>query len=94
MSQLMSKQTNYKDVTEKWLKESHPSINKVKNLAYFKDSKGNKYFVDNKNVILDYSKEEKNCAKWLLKIFGGEIFMIPRINKPDGIITPDYLWNN
>ena len=44
--------------------------------------------------MLDYSEKEKEVAEWLENTFGGEIYMIPRVNIPDGISTPDYLWNN
>ena len=42
--------------------------------------------------MLDYSKKELRIAKWLERKFGGEIYMLPRINKPEGISTPDYLF--
>ena len=56
--------------------------------------KGFKYKVDGKNVVLDYSKKEKDIAIWLEKTVGGKIYMLPRINKPDGIMTADYLFRN
>lgn len=31
-------------------------------------------------------------ANWLENTFGGEIYMLPRINKPDGIQTANYLF--
>ena len=69
-------------------------MQKTINKNYFKDSKGFKYKVDGKNVVLDYSKKEKDIAIWLEKTFGGKIYMLPRINKPDGIMTADYLFRN
>ena len=60
---------------------------------YFKLSDTRKYYVDNKNVVLDYSKKEYDIAIWLAKKFGGKIYMLPRINNPKGIQTADYLWN-
>ena len=53
-----------------------------------------KYEVDGKNVVLDYSPKEKETAEWLESTFGGEIYMVPRVNNPEGISTSDYLWNN
>lgn len=94
MLKQLEKPKNYEDVTEKWLRKCEPTNSHVRELNYFKDKNGQRYYVDNKNVVLDYSKEAKECAIWLLKTFGGKIYMLPRINKPDGISTPDYLWNN
>lgn len=50
--------------------------------------------MDGKNVVRDYSEHEKNIAIWLENTFGGEIYMIPRVNIPEGISTPDYIWSN
>lgn len=84
---------NYIDVTKEWLNKANPNNYKVKDMSYFKH-KGIKYKVDGKNVVLDYSNKEKEIAKWLISTFGGKIYMCPRINNPEGINTPDYLWNN
>lgn len=84
---------NYIDITEEWLNKPKSKKYKVKEQLYF-DYNHKRYHVDNKNVILDYNKKELEIAKWLVKTFGGKIYMIPRINKPEGIKTPDYLWNN
>ena len=84
----------YIDVTEEWLANATPNSHKVKDRNYYETIEGIKYYVDNKNVILEYSKKEKETAIWLENIFGGEIFMLPRINKPDGIMTADYLIDN
>lgn len=54
----------------------------------------NKYRVDGKNVILDYSKKEKEVAEWLESTFGGELYMLPKVNNPSGIQTADYLFKN
>ena len=64
----------------------------VKDAKYYEDAKGNKYYVDGKNVVIDYSVSEKNVANWLKETFGGEIYMLPRINIPEGIQTADYLF--
>ena len=89
------KQKDYIDVTKEWL-SNHSSLGKVKDAKYYEyDNK--LYFVDGKNVILDYSKYELKIAKYLAKTFGGVIYMIPKIindNLGNGIKTPDYIWNN
>ena len=44
--------------------------------------------------MLDYSTKEKEVAEWLEKTFGGKIYLLPRINKPEGIKTADFLFRN
>lgn len=45
----------------------------------------------NKLDIENYTDVTK---EWLENTFGGEIYLLPRVNKPDGIKTADYLWND
>lgn len=84
---------SYNDVTTEWLKNTNPNSHKVLDAKYFVFKK-NKYIVDGINVILDYSKKEKEVAEWLESIFGGKIYMVPRVNKPEGVQTADYLFKN
>lgn len=84
---------SYEDATKKWLEAATPNSHKLKDMNYFEHD-GKKYFVDGNNVVLDYSRQEKEVAEWLEDTFGGEIYMVPRINKPDNISTPDYIWKN
>ena len=84
---------SYNDVTTEWLKNTNPNSHKVLDAKYFVFEK-NKYIVDGINVILDYSKKEKEVAEWLESIFGGKIYMVPRVNKPEGVQTADYLFKN
>lgn len=86
----VSKKENYKDVTTKWLKDDNYNV-KVSDMNYFEHG-GVKYNVDGKNVVLDYSLKEKEVADWLSATFGEEVMMVPRINNPDGISTPDYMF--
>lgn len=81
----------YNDMTQEWSDKATPNSHEVKDRNYF-EYEGTKYEVDGKNVVLDYSKHEKEIAEWLENTFGGEIYMIPRINEPNGIETPDYLF--
>lgn len=89
---LVKEKINYIDVTDEWICNATPFSHGVKDQNYFEHN-GIKYYVDGKNVVLDYSKKEKEVALWLEATFGGEIYILPRINKPDGIKTADYLWN-
>lgn len=82
---------SYTDVTNEWIKNAIPNSHKIEDRQYFE--KANiKYQVDGKNVVLDYSNKEKEIAQWLENTLGGEIYMLPRVNKPDGIQTADYLF--
>ena len=83
----------YVDITKEWIDNVVPNSNVVKDRHYFEHD-GIKYKVDGENVVLDYTPDEKETAEWLESTFGGEIYMLPRINKPDGIMTADYLFRN
>ena len=82
---------SYTDVTKNWIENSNPNSHRVLTSGYF-IFKQKKYKVDGKNVILDYSKKEKEVAEWLEDTFGGELYMLPRVNYPEGIKTADYLF--
>ena len=84
---------NFTNVTDKWLASATPNSHEVLDAKYFKVN-DTKYKVDGKNVVLDYSTKEKEVANWLETTLGGKLYMCPRINVPDGISTPDYLFRN
>lgn len=86
-----SDNNNYIDVTKDWLDNTTPNSHKVEDREYFEKDEI-KYQVDGKNVVLDYSTKEKEVAEWLENTFGGEIYMLPRVNNPEGIQTADYLF--
>lgn len=92
-SQYHIKVENYSDVTKEWLNNATPNSHKVIDRQYF-EKDDIRYDVDGKNVVLDYSSKEKEVAEWLENTFGGEIYMLPRVNNPEGISTADYLWND
>lgn len=81
----------YINVTKEWVKNATPNTHQVKDKHYY-IHENVRYKVDGKNVVLDYSNKEKEIAEWLESTFGGEIYMVPRVNKPDNISTPDYIW--
>ena len=66
---------------------------KVEDLNYY-EVNGKKDYVDQKNVVLEYTKKEKEIALFLVNNLGGKIGMVPKVNYPKGIKTPDYLWNS
>lgn len=81
----------YSDVTEQWRETATPNSHTVED-AQEVTVKGVTYKVDGHNVVLDYSSHEKEIAELLEKEFGGEIKMLPRVNNPQGVSTPDYLF--
>lgn len=83
---------NYIDVTKEILKESKQKY-KLKEQQYVFDKDGNKYKVDGKYVIMAPTTREKEVANILGKIYGGQVRIIPRVNKPLNIKTPDYIIN-
>lgn len=81
----------YKSVKTEWLKNyKEPKVSEAK----YWEHEGVKYFVDGKHVVLDYSEKEKEVAEWVSKTFGVNVKIVPRVNNPENISTPDYLINN
>lgn len=80
----------YLSVKKEWLK--HSGNGSVSDMIYW-EHEGTKYHVDGKHVALDYSAKEKEVAEWLAKKFGVKVQMVPKVNYPLGIPTPDYLIN-
>ena len=81
---------NYKDITNQYNTKKRYQIKKQK---YFIDDNGNKYNVDGKYVILKPTPKEKKVAELLGEAIGGKVNIIPRINQPFGVKTPDYIIN-
>lgn len=81
----------YIDVTGKWRETAEPNSHVVQDLQEYTVN-GVTYKVDGHNVVLDYSSHEKEIAELLEREFGGKIYMVPRVNSPQGISTPDYLF--
>ncbi len=84
--------TGYEDVKGKWYLNAKPNSHPVKDLHTYAVN-GTTYTVDGHNVVLDYSPHEKEIAELLEQEIGGEIFMVPRVNNPQGVKTPDYLFH-
>lgn len=85
-------QPGYVDITGKWYPDAVPNSNPVKHLHEVVVD-GVVYKVDGRNVQLNYTHHEKEIAELLLREVGGEIFMVPRVNNPQGVSTPDYIFN-
>ncbi len=81
----------YIDITNNYNTKKNYQIKKQK---YFIDNEGNEYKVDGKYVIMKPTEREEEVAKLLGEAVGGRVNIIPRINEPPNIKTPDYIINN
>lgn len=66
----------------------------IKKQKYFIANDGTRYNVDGKHVVLEPTSREIEVASLLGNVFGGEVKILPRINYPKRIKTPDYIINN
>ena len=83
---------SYIDITGAWYPNATPRSHPVQDLqAYTAD--GVTYVVDGCHVVLDYNEHEKEIAELLEREVGGEIYLVPRVNNPQGVSTPDYLFH-
>jgi hypothetical protein len=80
---------SYTDITGKWYPDAKPNSHTVEDLQSVTIG-GVTYAVDGRNVQLKYSEHEKEIAELLEREVGGEIFMVPRVNNPQGVRTSDY----
>lgn len=80
------------DITGKWYPDAVPNSHPVQDLHTYTIN-GVTYEVDGHNVLLDYSAYEKEIAELLEREVGGELFMVPRVNNPQGVSTPDFLFH-
>ena len=82
----------YIDITGEWYPDAEPGSHQVQELNAYTVG-GVTYKVDGHNVVLDYSAHEKEIAELLEREVGGEIYMVPRVNNPQGVSTPDFLFH-
>lgn len=80
----------YLDITSRILNRNKKKY-KIVEQNYFIADNGNKYVVDGKHIILQPTQKEKEVANLLGELYGGKIKIIPRINEPENIKTPDYM---
>ena len=80
------------DITGNWYPDAVPNSLPVQDLDTYTVN-GVTYKVDGHNVVLDYSAYEKEIAELLEREVGGELFMVPRVNNPQGVSTPDHLFH-
>ena len=84
--------SRYHDITGNWYPDAVPNSHPVQDLQSVTVD-GVTYQVDGHNVVLSYSPHEKEIAELLEREVGGELYMVPRVNNPQGVSTPDYLFH-
>lgn len=90
---IKNKDNKYIDITEETLSKGKQKY-KLTEQQYYIDEDGTRYNVDNKYVILKPTEREKEVANMLGELYGGKIKIIPRVNEPKNIKTPDYIVKN
>jgi len=81
----------YIEVSTNWLKNKNNNNNSIELQMYYEDC-GKFYYVDNKKVVMDYSKNELEVANWLKNTFNEKVIILPKVNWPEHIQTPDYIF--
>lgn len=79
-----------KDITDAWQPVAAEQAKSVTDLMEYAVG-GDKYVVDGHHVVLDYKPYERQVAETLAKKYGKPVQMVPRVDIPQGIRTPDYL---
>ena len=87
-----AKAVTFTDITGRWYPDADPNSHPVLELQEYA-SGGATYKVDGHNVVLDHDAHEKEIAELLEREVGGEIYLVPRVNNPQGVSTPDYLFH-
>lgn len=88
-----TEEKQYIDITEEIIKKDKQNFKLIEQ-QYYIDENGNQYNVDGKYILLEPTEREKEVANMLGELYGGNIKIIPRINEPKGIKTPDYIVKN
>lgn len=81
----------YIDITNEMYNNAKPNKGKVMKQNFF-ESDGEKYIIDGHKVVYKHDEREIEVANLLNKTFGGNVKILPNINFPQGIKSPDYLY--
>lgn len=91
----ITKVKNYQDITkfylDKKIKKIGKVISKIEILEYY-ELDGKKYYIDGKYIKICAKDIEIQVAKFLKDTFGETVYLIPKVDYPPNIPTPDYLW--
>lgn len=82
--------TKYKDITNQHRRKRKY---KVVEQQYYIAPDGERYYIDGRNVKIKANEKEREVAKLMGEIYGGQVRHIPVVLNPAGIKTPDYIIN-
>ncbi len=91
-SSINLKENFFEDVTNEMLENATPNSHKILNKKFYIAENGIRYNLRGKDVVEDCSYDEKETAILIEAILGGEFYINPRVNKPEGIETADYFF--
>lgn len=77
-----------KNITEEWIKKKKEGAVTEK-LSYIVN--GITYMVDGVHIVLEPSEVERGIAASLSEKYGKAVELVPKVNYPLGVQTPDYL---
>ncbi len=80
----------YKDITNQYRRKRKY---KVIEQPYYIAPNGEKYNIDGRNVRIKANQKEREVAKLMGEIYGGQVRHVPVVLNPAGIKTPDYIIN-
>ena len=81
---------HYRDATAEWYAESNGGSGVVQDMMAYTAPDGTAYKVDGHNVVLDYTKHEKEIAELLARDGKGLVEMVPKVKYPQGVSSADY----
>ncbi len=88
----LPKPERFTDITGNWYPDAKPNSHRVLELQEYTFNEVI-YKVDGHNVVLDHDAHEKEIAELLEREVGGELYLVPRVNEPQGVPTPDFLFH-
>lgn len=83
---------NTESILNEW-QEKKPEKPKEPRKMYDLIRDGKSYKVDGNSVVLDHSTKEIATAKLLVENFDKDVELVPRVNIPKGVKTPDFRIN-
>lgn len=78
------------NVTDDWVDGRTHKV-RSEEIFEYKHPSGAIFVVDNKKVVLDHNQNERYTAKWFSRLTGKRVDIVPRVNEPENVHTPDYL---
>ena len=85
------KQELFKDITSEWKAKEPLKEPDVVKAQEYKASDGTIYKVDGKNVVFEHTSKEFEAAEIVSKEGGVRVEMLPKVNKPENVPSPDCL---